>query len=62
MLRKRIARAKALLSRGEQPVIEIALQCGFSDQSHFSKTFRQVVGVTPSEFRGGGDQGRKREP
>ena len=33
------------------PLIEIALQCGFSDDSHFRKRFKEVMGITPSEYR-----------
>lgn len=29
----------------------IALDCGFSDQAHFTRSFRQVVGQTPRAFR-----------
>lgn len=29
----------------------IAYQCGFSDQSYFSKVFRKVEGLTPKEYR-----------
>ena len=46
----RIARAKALLSGGK-PVVEAALSLGFFDQSHFTRVFKQYVGVTPSRFR-----------
>ncbi len=28
-----------------------ALDIGFADQSHFTKTFRQLVGITPGDFR-----------
>jgi AraC-like DNA-binding protein len=32
-------------------LIDIALDCGFSSHAHFPNTFRQIVGVTPSEYR-----------
>ena len=32
-------------------ITELAFQCGFNDTSHFSKTFRQEFGVSPTEFR-----------
>jgi AraC family transcriptional regulator len=32
-------------------LVEIATASGFYDQSHFSKTFKRLVGVTPTEFR-----------
>lgn len=33
------------------PLNEIALRAGFTDQSHFTTTFRRLVGVTPGAFR-----------
>ena len=32
-------------------IIEIALICGFANQSHFSRTFRSHVGMTPKNYR-----------
>jgi AraC-like DNA-binding protein len=39
------------LTDTETPLSEIALLCGFADQSHFSAVFKREVGVTPSRFR-----------
>lgn len=39
------------LSTSDMPLVEIALTCGFSHQSHFSRLFKRQIGVTPSEFR-----------
>ena len=50
LLRKRIERAKTLLSQGELAICEIAAMLGFSDQSHFSRTFRKIEGMTPKQF------------
>ncbi len=49
---RRIAAAKGLLA-GEQPLSEVALSCGFYDQSHFSRNFKGCTGVTPGQYRRG---------
>jgi AraC family transcriptional regulator len=50
IMHRRVAMAQALMQT-EAPLSEIALSCGMSDQSHFSKQFRRVVGVSPSVWR-----------
>jgi len=52
VLRQRIEHAKQLLRRPQLSVIEASVRTGFVDQSHFSKVFRRMVGVAPSEYRG----------
>ena len=47
----RLLAAKRLLANTEISVGEIVEACGFCDDSNFSRSFRQKVGVTPSEFR-----------
>ncbi|MEQ8355011.1 MAG: AraC family transcriptional regulator [Kiloniellaceae bacterium] len=49
---RRIAAAKDLLA-GEQPLTEVALACGFYDQSHFSRSFKGCTGLTPGQYRRG---------
>lgn len=49
----RLLMARSRLSQGEDPLGVIALECGFYDQSHFTRAFRKANGVTPSEFRRG---------
>jgi AraC family transcriptional regulator len=49
--RKRIEHACHLVSTTTTSLAEIAMTCGFSDQSHFSATFRRQVGLTPARFR-----------
>jgi len=49
--RLRVEHACRLLSHSETMLAEIALTCGFSDQSHFSLTFKRYMGLTPSKFR-----------
>ncbi len=48
---RRIAHASRLLARSSTPIAEIAITCGFSDQSHFSSVFKRQMGVTPARFR-----------
>jgi AraC-like DNA-binding protein len=51
MVNQRIERARELLALGEASIAEIALACGFADQSHFTVAFRKATGVTPGAFR-----------
>jgi AraC family transcriptional regulator len=51
VLSTRIDRAKRLLSERKMPMSDIALELGFADQSHFSKTFKAFVGTTPRQYR-----------
>jgi AraC family transcriptional regulator len=53
IVRQRIERAKKLLAETELPIADIALQAGFSGQSHFTTFFRKLVGLTPRSFRRG---------
>ena len=50
ILRRRIDRAKLLITSGLS-LAEAALQCGFADQSQFSRAFVRTTGVTPGRFR-----------
>jgi AraC family transcriptional regulator len=50
LLLTRIDRAQVLLAKGELPISDIAISVGFCDQSHFSRQFRRLVGVTPRKF------------
>lgn len=49
--RRRIEQACAAIYQGSHTFKELADDLGFCDVFHFSKTFRQVLGETPSEFR-----------
>ncbi len=47
----RISHALQLLDGGDPSVGEMALECGFCDIYYFSRCFKSVVGVSPSEYR-----------
>lgn len=47
----RMENAVLLLRRTDRSIAEIALDCGYSDQSAFTRQFRQMVGLSPSEYR-----------
>jgi AraC family transcriptional regulator len=47
----RIEYARHELVASETPIIQIALAAGFCDQSHFTRTFKRIVGVAPSQYR-----------
>jgi AraC family transcriptional regulator len=48
---RRIERAKDLLREGDMRLAEIALACGFGDQSHFTRTFTRLEGQGPGKWR-----------
>ena len=39
------------LATSEAPIVEIALAAGFCDQSHFTRTFKRLTGIAPSQYR-----------
>jgi AraC family transcriptional regulator len=47
----KVKRAQALLATSDTPLSEISELCGFHDQSHFSRSFKKAVGVTPFTYR-----------
>jgi AraC family transcriptional regulator len=49
--RRRIELAQALMLTTGASLSEIALSCGMSDQSHFTRSFRRIVGEAPSFWR-----------
>lgn len=51
LARKRVERAKDLLVHTTLPLSEIAIQCGYADQSHFSRAFSMRTSVTPTWYR-----------
>jgi transcriptional regulator GlxA family with amidase domain len=49
--RRRVEFAQKLLLESDLPLVQIALACGFSTQSHFSSAFKQIVGDSPRWWR-----------
>lgn len=47
----RIEHAASRLALGDQPIVDIALECGFDSLSHFYRVFRRVTGETPRTWR-----------
>lgn len=52
VLSQRVERAKQLLkNQRELSLTQVALDCGFANQSHFTKHFRKFTGITPKGYR-----------
>ena len=47
----RVEQARKMLADPDLPLSTITLRCGFSDQAHFSRTFKQHQGATPTAYR-----------
>jgi AraC family transcriptional regulator len=48
---RRIEMAQRLMLATNESLSEIALSCGMSDQAHFTRAFRRIVGETPNRWR-----------
>jgi AraC-like DNA-binding protein len=51
LMRRRLERACVLLAETNESISEIALACGFSDQSHLTRTFSILINTTPGVWR-----------
>ena len=51
IVRRRLERACCLMLTTESPLSEIALACGFADQSHFARAFRHCMNLSPGAWR-----------
>ncbi|MEP6634024.1 MAG: MEDS domain-containing protein [Luteimonas sp.] len=51
ILKRRMEMAKQLLRDPARSLLDVALACGFTDQSHFTRTFTARVGCSPSAWR-----------
>jgi AraC family transcriptional regulator len=48
---RRVERAKLMMTFTREGLTDIALACGFADQSHFNRYFRRIVGMSPGIWR-----------
>ena len=51
LLRQRVREAKQLMTVRDLPLSEIAISAGFANQSHFTRVFSAMVGVSPAAWR-----------
>ncbi len=51
LLQLRLKRAQELMRQGRTSLIDIAAACGFSSHAHMSRLFRQMIGLTPTDYR-----------
>ena len=51
VIERRVARARERLERGVDPIVDVALECGFSSQAHMTSTFTRQLGVSPGRYR-----------
>lgn len=47
----RIEQAKKMLDNPHKLMVDVAFNCGFSDQAHFSRVFKKIEGLTPKQYR-----------
>ena len=43
--------SKAALQDSREPILNVALQHGFTSQNYYGRVFKKLTGITPSEFR-----------
>ena len=48
---RRVERAKEMISCTRERLAEVALACGFADQAHLNRRFRDIVGISPGRWR-----------
>mgnify|MGYP001791650959 FL=1 len=51
IMQQRVKMAKRVLKQQDLPIAEVAVECGFSNQSHLGRVFKQHTGTTPRRFR-----------
>jgi AraC family transcriptional regulator len=53
LIERRVNRARDLMANSRLPLADIAIRCGFADQSALNRSFRRIHGVTPGTWRRG---------
>jgi AraC family transcriptional regulator len=51
LIQQRVERAKQLLKQQVISISDIALDCGFANQTHLTKVFRRMTGMTPKAYQ-----------
>jgi AraC family transcriptional regulator len=51
VIQQRVEQAKLMLSKTDLAIADIALQVGFSSQSHLTQQFKRITGMTPKQIR-----------
>jgi AraC family transcriptional regulator len=51
LLEQRVGRAKELLEHTAESLSDVAMSCGFADQSHFTRVFSRLAGCSPGAWR-----------
>ena len=51
LMQQRVERAKQLLKQPAISISDIALDCGFANQTHLTKVFHQMTGTTPKAYQ-----------
>jgi AraC family transcriptional regulator len=53
LIERRVNRARDLMTNSRLPLADIAIRCGFADQSALNRSFKRIHGVTPGTWRRG---------
>ena len=51
LLEQRVTRARELIETSDMTLADIAIACGFADQSHLNRIFARIVGHPPGAWR-----------